>query len=590
MTPRAGREAIGAAALVLAGVGLRLGFVGAFPTEPVSDFRGLVVFGLRLRDEGLAVPGWHWVQFNAGLPLLLSALFRLFPHGVAAAAREATAVVTGLTALLPFLIWRPILGLRARLFAGALLALWPGQVFFSGVVAQENWVLPPTVALACLAVRRLRDSSDPGHPVLAGVLFAAAVAIRQEMLVVLLPPALAAAGLPGRRESRARRLLETAVAAAIPLLALALERRAATGRFALTTDHGGLSVLGTLAPGSAAAGWVDPTLFAVAVEPGLSTDPLALRRAAWRLAAEEARRRWRYHAFRAGASAARMAVDSEAQNLFWSLGAPGALPAFRASAAAALTSAAAPLLRLEMALVSGFFLAATAWALARRDRAILVVAAAVLLRTLVQVVFSPLGRLMVPAIALALLALSLFAAALAAPGERGARRRYLVLGAVLAAGLLGAAPALGRLAVRKDEAPPRVLRVPLTVAGGKGLVACEAEAGRFAAFSGDRAVAAPDSGSAAARVRCRLPQSQPGVELGLDLEDRAGLEVTVRAGGVERPERFPLPGGGWARCPLAAAGAPLEVVLEGSAGSRFGFGFVRSDAAAPALPRHRDLP
>ncbi|HTR04521.1 MAG TPA: glycosyltransferase family 39 protein [Thermoanaerobaculia bacterium] len=590
MTPRSGREAIGAAVLVFAGVGLRLAFVGAFPTEPVSDFRGLVFFGLRLRDEGLAVPGWHWVQFNAGLPLLLSALFRLFPHGVAAAAREATAVVTGLTALLPYLIWRRILGFRARLFAGALLALWPGQVFFSGVVAQENWVLPPAVALACLAVARLREPADPGHPVLAGLLLAAAAAIRQEMLIALLPLALAAAGLPGPRTGRARRALRTAAAAAIPLLALALERRAATGRFAVTTDHGGLSVLGTLAPGSAASGWVDPTLFAASVEPRFSTDPLALRHEAWRLAADEVRRRWRYHAFRVAAAAARISVESEAQNLFWSLGAPGTLPASRAPAAAALSAVAAPLLRIELALVSGFFLAAAVWAVRRRDRAILVVASAVFLKTLVQVVFSPLGRLMVPAIALELLALALFAASLAAPEERASRRRFLFLGAALAASLFVAAPALARVAVSRDEAPPRVLRAALTVAGGQGALACTVEAGRFAALLGDRAVVTPDSGSGVARVRCRLPELPMGGVLGLDLEDRSGLAVTVRADGVEATERVALPGGGWVRAPLSANGPTREVVLEGTAGAGFGFGLVRSEAGARPLPRHRDLP
>src|SRR5262249_40928841 len=144
-------EAAAAAALVLAGVGLRLLVVTLYPTEPLSDFRGLVLFGVRLRDEGLAVPGWHWVQFSPGLPLILSGLFRLFPPGVAGGRRPATAVATGLLPLAPFLLWRPILSLKGRVLAGALLALWPGQVLFSGVPAQENWALLPTVVLGCLA-------------------------------------------------------------------------------------------------------------------------------------------------------------------------------------------------------------------------------------------------------------------------------------------------------------------------------------------------------------------------------------------------------------------------------------------------------
>ena len=101
MNPQVRREVLGGAVLALLGVGLRMAFCAAFPTDPVSDFRGLVLFGVRLRDEGLAVPGWHWVQFNSGLPLLFSALFRVFPHGVGAVARVATATATGLAGLLP---------------------------------------------------------------------------------------------------------------------------------------------------------------------------------------------------------------------------------------------------------------------------------------------------------------------------------------------------------------------------------------------------------------------------------------------------------------------------------------------------------
>jgi hypothetical protein len=51
----------------------------AFPTIPFSDFRALIDFGARLRDRGLAAPGWGWVQFNPGLPLILSVLLRAFP-------------------------------------------------------------------------------------------------------------------------------------------------------------------------------------------------------------------------------------------------------------------------------------------------------------------------------------------------------------------------------------------------------------------------------------------------------------------------------------------------------------------------------
>ena len=371
------RDAIGAAVLTAAGVGLRLLFGAAFPTEPVSDFRGLVLFGLRLRDEGFAVAGWHWVQFSPGLPLLLSVLFRVFPRNVAAVARISTEVATGLVPLLPYWIWSRVVGWRWRFLAGLLLALWPGLVFFSGVAAQENWALLPVVALAALAVRRLRDPREGGRPLTAGLLYFAAAAIRQEMLVVMAPVAIAAAGLPGRPRGRAARLLRLGAAAAVPLLALAGERFAATGRFSITTEHGGLGALGTVAPGSSAVGWTDPTLYAASIDPGLLEDPRRLRREAWRLAWEEARRRYRYHAFRSAVLALRLSVRSEADAAFWSLEAPGALPPDRAAAGGTWARAATPFLEIELALLSGLFLAAAFRGLRRRDAAILVLAAAV---------------------------------------------------------------------------------------------------------------------------------------------------------------------------------------------------------------------
>lgn len=587
------REALGAAVLVVLGVGLRLSFCAAFPTEPVSDFRGLVLFGVRLRDEGLAVPGWHWVQFNAGLPLLFSLLFRVFPHGVTATARVATAGATGLTPLAPFCLWRPILGLRWRMLAGLLLAIWPGQVFFSGVAAQENWVLLPTVALAALAVRRLRDPADDGHPIAAGLLLCAAAAIRQEMLVVLLVPALAAAGIPGKRLRRPARLARLAAAAVFPLLLLAAERRAATGRFSILTEHGGLSLLGTLVPGSARAGWLDPTLYVASVEPALLKEPLRLRTSAWQLASDEARRRYRFHALRATVSALRLGVESDAQNLFWSLGAPGVLAPARAPAGAAWARAWGPPLRVELALVSGLFVAALALGIRRRDRAILVLSCAVVLKVLVQVVFSPLGRLMVPAIAIELLVIALAAAMLGTAAWRE-RTAFLVLSLAAAALMLAALPALERYVVRKDEPPPRVTRFSLAIAGGGGWADCAIEAGGLTAIAGDRAWIGP-AGPEISRCVCRLPDLAPGAAVGLDLEAPvapSGAFERVEADGQERSRRDLGPGpAAWLRVPLSdpLAQPPRAVAVETRAATA-GFGFVRQVPGAALLPRDRALP
>lgn len=580
----------GAAFLLLLGVGLRLWFCAAFPARPFSDFAGLVAFGLRLRDEGLFVPGWHWVQFNPGLPLVLSLLFRVVPHGTAQAARTATAVVTGLTPLLPFLIWRPILAFRWRMAAGLVLALWPGQIFFSGVVAQDNWVLVPVVALAALSVRALRESGPRGSPIAAGLLLAAATAIRQEMLVVMLLPALAAAGLGRGGGQRAARAVRFAAAAAVPLLLLAAQRDAATGRFAVTTEHGGLTTLGALVPGSAAAGWLDPTLYVAAVEPALLREPVALRREAWSLVARELARRHRYHAFRASVAALRLAVESDAIDLFWGLESPEAFApdAVRAARAAVWAAAWRPVLRIALALLSGLFAAAFVRGVARRDPAILVLSAAVLLKLAIQAVASPLGRLMVPAIALALLVVVLTLADLSASAQRAARIRFLALGAVTAGVLLAALGPLGRMAIARDEAPPRVSRFPLAIAGGGGYAECAVESGRLAAIAGDRAWIAGEA--AGGRVSCVLPDLDSAGTLRIDLEDAA---ARVETDGRMRPREGASgnPATGWSRLVLSEAGSPppRSVAIE-SGPAPVGFGFVRRAPGSQPLPRDRALP
>ena len=114
--------------------------------------------------------------------------------------------VTGLTPLLPFLLWRPILTFRWRMAAGLALALWPGQIFFSGVVAQDNWVLcrssrsPAWPCASCASPARTDTRLPPDF------CSPRPTAIRQEMLVVMLLPALAACGpWPARRARRRAR-------------------------------------------------------------------------------------------------------------------------------------------------------------------------------------------------------------------------------------------------------------------------------------------------------------------------------------------------------------------------------------------------
>lgn len=460
------------ALLFVLGLAPRLLMISVFPTRPQSDFASLIAFALALRDVSLTPEGWFWDFFNPGLPLFLSLLFRVIPAPPDDVARVATAAVCGLLPLLPFAIWRGAVPFGARLAAGLALALWPGQILFSGVVAQDNWVLFPMVALACLAVRSLLA---PGRerPVLAGLAFAAAVAVRQEMLVALFPLLLAAAGIGAPEADRRRwhRLAAALLAAAVPLLLMAAQRNAASGRFALTSEHGGVTLLGAYVPGATANAWVDPTPYIATIEPELLRDLPRLHRESARLALAEALRRPGFHAARIAASTALHAVGGETANLYWSLLAPKALPEDRTALAARVSSAATPLLRFEMGAALALFLASAFLAVRWRHRALLVLALAVLLKAGIHAAVVTQGRYFLAVTALQLLIIPL--------AVREAARRGQLETALVAAGtaavsvfVLTAAAGQAMAEIRKqDVVGQRLYRFVLTVPGG-GRLSC----------------------------------------------------------------------------------------------------------------------
>jgi hypothetical protein len=334
---------------------------------------------------------------------------------------------------------------------------------------------------------------------------------------VLMPLVLPAAGVWPRRAGAFRRLLWLAAAAGIPLLLLAAQRRAASGRFALTTEHGGLGLLGSVAPGAAADGWIDPTPYVAAHRPELLRDLKGLRDSATGLALQEWRRRWRYNAFRAAVSSMRLASESDAEDLFWSVGAPDSLPSVRRAEGEAFASRWGPLLRLELAAIGGLFAAAILLGARRRDPGVLLLGLAVLLKLAIQALVSPMGRLMIPAVALELLAIAL-AAALPRRSRREAAG-LLVCAVAVAAILLAATPPLRALARLKDEAPLPIRRFPLAMAGG-GFAECRVESGRLASLEWTRARLALASQSPppgeAARLTCDLPPAHAALRLRLE--------------------------------------------------------------------------
>ncbi len=453
-----------------------------------------------MQDRGWTAESWHWIQFNPGVGMALSLVFAIFPDPETAA-RHSTAAVTGLLPLLPFFLWRPFLSLGWRFVSGFLLALWPGQVFFSGVVAQENWALLPTVALGALAVRVVRSPASAARPLAAGLLLALAAAFRQELLVVLIPAALAAAGLLRPDGARLRRAAWLVVFAALPLLSLAWQRHTASGRFAITTEHGGLALLGSVVPGAAQAGWVDPRAHIAAVEPELLENRTVARAAATRLALEEWKRRPGFHLLRAASVSGRLAVESDADSLFWSVGSAQALPEALRPRGAGFYARWFPRLRWELALIQGLFLASLLRALRRRDAAVLVLAACVLLKFALQSIASPLGRLMLPSTALELLAIALGLSDVAAASSRS-RLRFGLVTVAVAAALLFAESRLTGFVIARDEPPRPVARFPLEIGGG-GIARCVVEEGDVTSLEWRRVWLRPKAADQPARIRCR---------------------------------------------------------------------------------------
>ncbi len=546
-----------------------------FPVRPVSDFEALVGLARLMRDVSWTVPSWRWIYLSPGLPLALSFVLRLFPGPPDDVARLATAVLCGLVPLLPFTLWRGAVSFRVRLLAGLLLALWPGQVFFSGVVAQDNWVLAPTVALACVAARALLGGGR-GRPVLAGLLYALAGAMRQEMLVALLPLLLAGAGLGSREERRWRNAAVCALAAALPLLLLATQRQLATGRFALTSEHAGLAVLGSYVPGAAADSWADPCPYIASVRPSLLWDYHRIQREAGGLALREALRRPTFHAARIATGVLHLALGGEAANLYWSVLIPGGLPEPLVPRGRRFAARAQDWLAIELGVLQALFLAAAILAIAWRNRAILAICAAIALKVAIHAVTVSQGRYFLPVTAMEILAIAL------AVEETLRRLRGRLPAAALATGA-AAILALSLLesratgwVLRHDIEPQRTYRFPLKGPAPGATLACVVDRGLLTALSANQATIAtlhadpaPGetasarcelTGTAAAPLVLRLRDAYaPG-----DLPGRMRQRVEIDGVAVIDRDLAAAPGDGWLSVPLGAnpPGSTRKILIQ----------------------------
>jgi hypothetical protein len=568
--------------ILICGLLPRLALVSRFPTIPFSDFNALLEFGKHLHSNGIFSGGWFWEDLNPGLPLVLCALFHLFPSAdPATVGRLATAIACGLLPLFPFLIWRGVLPLWIRVAAAAGLGLWPGQILFSGVVAQDNWVILPTVALACLAVRTLLRK-DEEQPIVAGLIYAAAAAIRQEMVVALFPLFLAAArvGWP----VRPRKMMVAGLALVLPLVCIAGYRYAATGRFALGSEHAGMSMLGAYIPGATLNGWVDPYPYIASVRPDLLRQRKALLSYTPRLAVQEALRRPGFHAVRIASTVLLMGVEGEAANVYWAVGAAEALPASLRQQADAFGARMDLLLRLELPLIQGLFLAALVFGLLRWNVPILLLTLSVALKYGLHAATVAQGRYFLPATALEILTVVLAAYVFVESTPAEKRGRLLAI-SLLAGGLLCVfsamlAPRLAAAVRAGDTDQQRSYRFVLEpTKGGGAELGCVIDRGRLASLEWPPWSAAlrtfdtdPVPGETA-DARCELTGSgtpQPLLLRILDSYPRGGLpDRMVQRVEVDGQEVFSHdvardPGEGWAQIPLGLVGAGTrkKVIIE----------------------------
>ncbi|HUE99536.1 MAG TPA: hypothetical protein VMN99_09790 [Anaerolineales bacterium] len=353
--------------ILVVGLSLRLLFITFFPTTPVSDFLSLLDFAIVFRDDWVAKNAWQWRYFSPGLPLILSVILRFVHGSPETIARVATAFLTGLVPVLPYLLWKDIFPPRTRIIAALLLALWPSQILFSSVLAQDNWIIFPAVAITVLAVRVLVIKKEDGASVLSALLYSGTAAIRQEMMIVLLPTTVIALW-GGARKDRIRNVFMGAFIISIIFAALILQRGMATGLYTLSTEHFGKAILGAYVPG-AGMGWIDPIPYVKATYPermenGDSDSVLA--EVALGITWQEFAGRPEFHVIRILGSTLTSLFEMDGQLVWWSLLGEGILPPRYQNNAVLLTKNLLPMLLLYHMMLHTLFACSLFFSLSHR--------------------------------------------------------------------------------------------------------------------------------------------------------------------------------------------------------------------------------
>jgi hypothetical protein len=552
------------------GVALRLAWIRYLPTLPVSDFASVLEFAKALASDFAATDARQWNSLSPGASLLLSLGLRVGVASPVDTARVMTAVVTGLIPLIPVIGWRGIAPYPVRAASGLLLAVWPGQVFLSGVIAQDNWVILPTVALAVLGCRTLVDGK--ARPIASAALLGLGFLMRQEMLVALAPLALAGAGLvPPQPRNRSRVAGFGATLAAVLLFAAA-HRYAGSGRFALTTTHGSLAALCSSIPGASWAYNASPYSYLETFAPGQEKSEVAFG-----LVKRELRRRPLYHSVRAFYFTFAPIFRSSRESMYWSLGAHVLPDAKRGRGERALAAVRSPL-TVEMLVVVWAGFAALLVALASRHTPLLLLALAIALKVGVHALTVNQPRYIYPVTALILLAAPV--AAWVGGRDLEARRLALVgLAAVLCTVALSVLTGIAERWTRAHDTPIEYRFALWDESGGARLRCRTANAGIWSWYPlrDEKAVSyfRPDIAPGdVAEAACEVPEGSnvsPGaLEIAVSSEVAQGLfELSLG-----RDDRSPavvdanmLAGGQRIEVPLVAE-PPSRITVRLTAGHR----------------------
>lgn len=529
MPPTTSNNAKWIALILIASLVPRLVMVTVFPTIPISDFFAIRVFAESFQHS--LVPDGQWNLMNAGTSFFLSVFFNIFPLDTAVVGRYATAILTGLLPLMPFLIWRNVFSLRVRLAAALLLALWPDQIVFSGVLAQDNWVLLPFVALNCLAVRVLALKTS-AYPIAAAVLYAVSVFIRQEMLIVLLPAALIAA----IGSHRKLRNLAIGGATALTLLALiAIQRGAATGRYALTTEHGGYGILGSYIPGKTFA-WQDPRPYLAAKMPVAldSTYVSNFGQEYLGFALKEAAQRPVFHLVRRTGSTLHSLMYMFHGLSSWSIGQPGTQPPETKPLADTFrTLALFPATAYDV-FVHGLFLVCVAMLIRKSHRASLLIAVPLLVTILLKIgihfVVASQARYFMPVMALEILVIVLALDHFVLRGfSSKVFLRMALVSILVAATLVGVTEGARAFVSNSENYVQESYQFHLVPTGSRMRFVCTMNEGRLVAFDRQSARIAllNDDATPAARaiVDCQLERANEAGEIILTLSQASAGAV-----------------------------------------------------------------